>query len=52
MSTFETSREIPASPGEVFAAFETTNRLASWWGPKGLRLDLHPQLQINLEAFE
>ena len=37
MSTFETSREIPASPSEVFAALETTTRLASWWGPEGFR---------------
>lgn len=37
MSAFETSREIPASPAEVFAAFETPTRLANWWGPNGFR---------------
>ncbi|TAK90086.1 MAG: polyketide cyclase [Burkholderiaceae bacterium] len=35
MSTFQTTREIPASPAEVFAAFEEPNRLAKWWGPDG-----------------
>lgn len=37
MSTFETSRDIPASAAEVFAAFEAPTRLANWWGPKGFR---------------
>jgi uncharacterized protein YndB with AHSA1/START domain len=37
MSIFETSREIPATPAEVFAAFETSTRLANWWGPMGFR---------------
>jgi Activator of Hsp90 ATPase homolog 1-like protein len=37
MSTFDTSRDIPASPAEVFAAFETPARLAHWWGPDGFR---------------
>lgn len=37
MTTFETSREIPASPSAVFAAFETPARLARWWGPEGFR---------------
>jgi uncharacterized protein YndB with AHSA1/START domain len=35
MSTFETSREIPASPDEVFGAFTDPQRLARWWGPAG-----------------
>ena len=35
MTTFETSREIPASPDEVFAAFSDPERLARWWGPAG-----------------
>jgi uncharacterized protein YndB with AHSA1/START domain len=35
MTTFRTSREIPASPDEVFAAFRDPERLARWWGPAG-----------------
>lgn len=38
MSTFETSRDIPASAAEVFAAFEAPTRLANWWGPKGFHI--------------
>lgn len=37
MSTFDTSRDIPASPADVFAAFEAPARLARWWGPDGFR---------------
>jgi len=37
MTTFQTTREIPASPGDVFAAFAATERLAKWWGPAGFR---------------
>jgi uncharacterized protein YndB with AHSA1/START domain len=35
MTTFRTSREIPASPDQVFAAFSDPRRLARWWGPAG-----------------
>ena len=35
MTTFRTSRDIPASPDEVFAAFRDPERLARWWGPAG-----------------
>jgi uncharacterized protein YndB with AHSA1/START domain len=35
MSTFESSRSIPAPPGEVFAAISDPVRLARWWGPAG-----------------
>ncbi|MBI2815241.1 MAG: SRPBCC domain-containing protein [Opitutae bacterium] len=35
MTTFATSREIPASPEQVFAAFTDPVRLARWWGPAG-----------------
>ncbi len=35
MNTFRTSRTIPASPDEVFAAFSDAERLARWWGPAG-----------------
>lgn len=34
MKTFKTSREIPATPEQVFAAFDS-DRLARWWGPAG-----------------
>ena len=32
---FRTSREIAADPASVFAAFEDSARLATWWGPAG-----------------
>jgi uncharacterized protein YndB with AHSA1/START domain len=35
MSTFETSREIPATVEQVFAAMSDPERLARWWGPAG-----------------
>jgi len=35
MTTFSTSREIPATVQEVFAAFSDPERLARWWGPAG-----------------
>ena len=35
MTTFQTSREIPATPTAVFAAIENPVRLARWWGPAG-----------------
>jgi uncharacterized protein YndB with AHSA1/START domain len=33
--TFSTSREIPASVEQVFAAISDPERLARWWGPAG-----------------
>lgn len=35
MLTFATSRDIPAKPEQVFAAFSASERLARWWGPAG-----------------
>lgn len=35
MTTFSTSREIPATVEQVFAAFSDPERLARWWGPAG-----------------
>src|SRR5208283_588786 len=35
MTTFETSREIPATVEEVFAAISDAERLSRWWGPAG-----------------
>ncbi|WP_394779582.1 SRPBCC family protein [Undibacterium sp.] len=35
MTTFNTSREIPASVEQVFAAISDPGRLAHWWGPAG-----------------
>ena len=35
MTTFSTSREIPATAEEVFAAISDPDRLARWWGPAG-----------------
>ncbi len=35
MKTFCTSREIAATPEQVFAAISDPQRLARWWGPAG-----------------
>jgi uncharacterized protein YndB with AHSA1/START domain len=35
MTTFNTSREIPAVVEQVFAAISDPERLARWWGPAG-----------------
>ncbi len=35
MTTFKTSREIPATAEQVFAAISDAERLARWWGPEG-----------------
>ncbi len=35
MITFNTSREIPATVEQVFAAMSAPERLARWWGPAG-----------------
>lgn len=35
MTPFTHSREIPATPEQVFAAFSDPVRLARWWGPAG-----------------
>ena len=39
--TFETSRIIPATVEEVFAAFTDPERLARWWGPAGFTNTFH-----------
>ena len=36
-----TSREIPASASDVFAAFSDPQRLARWWGPAGFTNTFH-----------
>ena len=41
MTTFNTSREIDASPEEIFAAFSDAERLARWWGPAGFTNTFH-----------
>ena len=35
VTTFTTSREIPATVEEVFAAISRPERLSRWWGPAG-----------------
>jgi uncharacterized protein YndB with AHSA1/START domain len=35
MITFQTFRDIPASPDQIFAVFSDSQRLARWWGPAG-----------------
>lgn len=35
MTTFDTSREIPATPEKIFAVISDPKRLARWWGPAG-----------------
>lgn len=39
--TFNTSREIPATPEQIFAAFSDPKRLALWWGPAGFTNTFH-----------
>lgn len=41
MTTFATSREIAATPDEIFAAFSDPERLARWWGPNGFTNTFH-----------
>jgi uncharacterized protein YndB with AHSA1/START domain len=41
MTTFNTSREIPASVEEVFGAISDSERLARWWGPAGFTNTFH-----------
>jgi uncharacterized protein YndB with AHSA1/START domain len=41
MTTFNTSREIDAPVGDVFAAFSDPERLARWWGPAGFSNTFH-----------
>jgi uncharacterized protein YndB with AHSA1/START domain len=35
MRTFTTSRDIPATIDQVFAAISNPERLSRWWGPAG-----------------
>jgi uncharacterized protein YndB with AHSA1/START domain len=35
MNPFQTSRDIPATPEQIFAAIAAPERLATWWGPAG-----------------
>lgn len=35
MPPFKTSRQIAATPTQVWAAFSDPQRLARWWGPAG-----------------
>ncbi len=35
MTTFNHSRDIHATPAQVFAAISNPERLARWWGPNG-----------------
>ncbi|HEU0119057.1 MAG TPA: SRPBCC domain-containing protein [Bryobacteraceae bacterium] len=34
-ATLTTTRTIPGTPHQVFAAFQNPELLAQWWGPKG-----------------
>jgi len=40
MTTYKTSRAIPATVEQVFAAFDP-ERLARWWGPAGFTNTFH-----------
>ena len=33
--SFRTTRTLPFSPAQVYAAFESPEQLARWWGPEG-----------------
>lgn len=35
MTTFSTTRHLAAEPEAVFAAIQSPERLARWWGPNG-----------------
>lgn len=35
MCPFQTSRDMPGTPEQIFAAIGTPERLAKWWGPAG-----------------
>ena len=41
MEPFKTTREIPATIDEVFAAFSNADRLERWWGPAGFTNTFH-----------
>jgi uncharacterized protein YndB with AHSA1/START domain len=41
VTTFNTSREIPATAEQVFAAISQPERLARWWGPAGFTNTFH-----------
>jgi uncharacterized protein YndB with AHSA1/START domain len=41
MTTFNTSREIPANIEQVFAAISDPGRLSRWWGPAGFTNTFH-----------
>jgi uncharacterized protein YndB with AHSA1/START domain len=41
MTTFHTSREIPATVEEVFATMSDAERLARWWGPADFTNTFH-----------
>jgi len=41
MSTFHTTRELPAPPEAVFGAIREPERLARWWGPEGFTNTFH-----------
>jgi uncharacterized protein YndB with AHSA1/START domain len=41
MPVFRHSREVPAAPDAVFAAFREAERLARWWGPAGFQSTFH-----------
>ncbi len=41
MNTHRTSREILATPEQVFAAISNPERLARWWGPAGFTNTFH-----------
>ena len=41
LTTYNTSREIPAPVDRVFAALRDPERLARWWGPAGFTNTFH-----------
>lgn len=41
MKTFHTTRHLPASASEIFQAFQSPERFARWWGPKGFINTFH-----------
>jgi uncharacterized protein YndB with AHSA1/START domain len=41
MTTFNTSRDMPAPAEEIWVAFSDPERLARWWGPAGFTNTFH-----------
>lgn len=39
--SLEITRTLPASAATVFDCFSQENRMANWWGPAGMEIEIH-----------